>query len=280
MKRKFISQPILASWKDAYRQMEEVFDPLWNDEVIYYEMHKAPYAQGPAMQAVYDLYREHKGDPDWDEAYARFTASGDSEYNEAIMSSSVFGQDAGMILEVFQDAVDEIEIPEGYNWDYKIDQLENNELAGQIFIMTDDDQPVAFFTFALTKDGEPLDIVNDRKLYTKLVNELKSEVRKLGDMSEFVGKPKQETIVLASITRTISASTLTSLYKLDQNQLEDYISDCLRIIKQYAEYAESNMYYSVTATAEDIEDLVGQVHKLEDVLHVWYDKFGGYEDAR
>lgn len=42
-----------------------------------------------------------------------------------IIASDIYGQDAGMLLETFQDAVDQVPLPQGYNWDYKIDELDN-----------------------------------------------------------------------------------------------------------------------------------------------------------
>ena len=78
-----------------------------------------------------------------------------------IIASKVYGQDAGMLLETFQDAVDQVPLPQGYNWDYKIDELDNGEIAGQFFIMTDDNQPVLFITFNLAKDGKPIALLND-----------------------------------------------------------------------------------------------------------------------
>ena len=114
-----------------------------------------------------------------------------------IVGSKIYGQDAGMILETFQDAVDKISLPEGYNWDYKIDQLDNGETAGQFFVMTDDNQPVFFITFALAKDGKPIDILNDPKVFDALVNNVSEYVDSLGDLSEYVGNPKSETIELS-----------------------------------------------------------------------------------
>ena len=202
-------------------------------------------------------------------------------FRPKIVNAASHVEDAGMILEVFQDAVDEIKIPEGYNWDYKIYQLENGEPAGQIFIMTDDDQPVAFFTFALTKDGESLDIVNDRKLYTNLVNELKSEVKNLGDMSEFISNPKQETIVLSSTivdspkTQSISANSDVDMPDtVAQQDLEDRMLYTCIAMKHAVEDAEAQI--SVADIDEFSYKLV-QVRKyidqLEDMLQTWYTHF-------
>lgn len=132
-----------------------------------------------------------------------------------VIASDVYGQDAGMLLETFQDVIDQVPLPQGYNWDYKIDELDNGEAAGQFFIMTDDNQPVVFITFSLVKDGKPIALLNDSRIFSTLVEKVKGCVNQLGDLSRYIGNPKSRTIELVqkitSSTKRVFKPVLCSL---------------------------------------------------------------------
>lgn len=132
-----------------------------------------------------------------------------------IIASKVYGQDAGMLLETFQNAVDQVPLPQGYNWDYKIDEIDNGEMAGQFFIMTDDNQPVLFITFNLAKDGKPIALLNDPTIFDTLVAEVKDCIDELGNLEQYVGNPESRTVSLiqevTSSTKKVFTPVLCSL---------------------------------------------------------------------
>lgn len=173
-----------------------------------------------------------------------------------IVASQIYGQDAGMIFETFQDVVDEIELPEGYNQDYKIDQLDNGEVAGQFFVMTDDNQPIFFITFSLVKDGESIDILNDSTVYDTLVTKVRDYVDSLGDLSQYEGRPDQEIIELT-----------TDLYAYAA-RLDDRISDTLASLQKTIDYARNFYHYGYDA--ESLDDVVAVAHQLEELVRGWH----------
>ena len=134
-----------------------------------------------------------------------------------LIKASSAVKDAGMILELFGDAVSEIKLPEGFVWDYKIDELENGDPAGQCFIMTEDNQPVAFFTFSLMIDGKPLEIYRDKRdaeFCDQLSRKLQKAVDSLGDLEIHVGKPASRTLEL---TGKVEGSTSRKFKKIPTN---------------------------------------------------------------
>lgn len=197
-----------------------------------------------------------------------------------IVGSKIYGQDAGLILETFQNIVDEIPLPEGYNWDYKIDRQDDGDTAGQFFVMTDDNQPVVFITFALAKDGKPIDILNDPKVFDTLVNKVSGYVESLGDLSEYVGNPESEVIELSQQIKCAQTKVfepvLGSLKDVglsiqDDEFLFQFIYDWLKTWEEYPTYDEVIDEYDSQVTRVDYKDAVDRLNA--GLIYVNYYRF-------
>lgn len=198
-----------------------------------------------------------------------------------IIASKVYGQDAGMILETFQDAVDQVPLPQGYNWDYKIDELDNGEMAGQFFIMTDDNQPVLFITFNLAKDGKPIALLNDAKIFDTLVKEVKNCIDELGDLSQYIGNPESRTVELVqevkSSTKQVFTPVLCSLADTgltlkDDEYLFQFIYEWYKDQDEFPSYEEVIDEYDDRVSKAAYDDACQRLG--ESLMHIEY--YDGY----
>lgn len=198
-----------------------------------------------------------------------------------VIASDVYGQDAGMLLETFQDVIDQVPLPQGYNWDYKIDELDNGEAAGQFFIMTDDNQPVVFITFSLVKDGKPIALLNDSRIFSTLVEKVKGCVNQLGDLSRYIGNPKSRTIELAqkitSSTKRVFKPVLCSLADTgltlrDDEYLFQFIYEWYKAQDEFPSYDEVINEYDDRVSKAAYNDACRRLG--EGLMHVEY--YDGY----
>lgn len=198
-----------------------------------------------------------------------------------VIASDVYGQDAGMLLETFQDAIDQVPLPQGYNWDYKIDRQDDGEMAGQFFVMTDDNQPVFFITFALAKDGKPIALLNDPRIFSTLVEKVKSCVNQLGDLSRYVGNPKSKTIELVqkitSSTKRVFKPVLCSLADTgltlrDDEYLFQFIYEWYKDQDEFPSYDEVINEYDDRVSKAAYNDACQRLG--EGLMHIEY--YDGY----